>query len=1080
MKKAANIMKRFLTTGLAAVLLAGSLPAAVYAQETEDPEITIFIDEEEEGSDLSLVEDLEGSEEAGEEPVPVEDQDEPEEVDEDALGAYEDQLPEENADPESADTYTYTDMYSRLIPYGSDNADQLLKKQVTFGGKKWYIIEDNCDGEFHGTLTLLAAESECTEKMRFFNNNHVPKYSESDIKKTVDAMTGPGGVLAGVASAIKTVTVETKGDGTDEIYDTAENVKCYLLDIDTVNNKVPMNIRILSDNWWLRSPGYLRNGWATSASAVIGENAVLDKDKGAIGGNFGVEQNEFYVRPALQLDLEKVVFSSDNNKFELRAYAGILNTTTTVKFNGLDWYLIGLAPTGRNEGTITLLTKECIGVSPFNENGSTAYEGSTVKKYLDEYYDKNFSDVDSQVVEGEYGKLFLLSEDEMDAVFSANKNILKCGTVVGMHIDGLDSYDAGNYCWWLRDPSDVYPEMVQTMACTDWMFNDVTPNDKNIAGVRPAIVLNMRSVIYSSDEREIKRDANIGSVILSGGANATTSGGSTRQIGLTGDMETVTYTPDFGYTFDEFDDITKDGITVKRINARTVTVSGAPTGNAKIAVPDAVKTEGLYSGFTATAGTKNTDYENLVDDDLVKKWCKGDLPVESGSISMFIEFHSDEAFVPKSYILTTGDDTERYTARNPRNWKLMGKLNESDEWTILDDVKLDTRLPRKNFVAVSYSLEDNCNAFRYFRFEISKPNEGEKCMQLSELQFVGEAAYKVTASTDGNGTAKASPASGGKNATVTLTAKPSSGYTFDKWTVVKGKADLADKTKASTTLKLGTSDVEVKAVFKKEAAKVYKIKLTKEGKGMALASALSGTTGTRVNIVAGPDNGYTFKCWTVVKGKVTLMSNTAASTSFEIKSSDVEIKAVFTKTPEKKTDIGRATVALNKYTFTYNKKDQLPKVLSVRINKTNLTLNKDYSVSMPKSSKKVGTYTVTVKGMGKYTGSKSVTYKIEKAKNPVKISRKKDTLKVSSSDLKKKDQTISRKKYAMVKNDQGKVTYKLTKDHSKISIDKKTGQLRIEKGLKKGEYKIWVKVMDAGNDNYKPASETVKLTVKVK
>lgn len=78
-------------------------------------------------------------------------------------------------------------------------------------------------------------------------------------------------------------------------------------------------------------------------------------------------------------------------------------------------------------------------------------------------------------------------------------------------------------------------------------------------------------------------------VTLSGGANATTSGGATNQTGISGEMETVTYTAKSGYKFPETSDYfkTTNGITVARTSDTVVTVSGTPTADIEMTVPDA-------------------------------------------------------------------------------------------------------------------------------------------------------------------------------------------------------------------------------------------------------------------------------------------------------------------------------------------------------------------------------------------------------------------------------------------------------------------------------------------------------------
>ena len=54
-------------------------------------------------------------------------------------------------------------------------------------------------------------------------------------------------------------------------------------------------------------------------------------------------------------------------------YAGIKNTTTVVKLDDKDWYLIDY-----DDSTVTLLTKDCIAKTPFNSNETSIYSGSIV------------------------------------------------------------------------------------------------------------------------------------------------------------------------------------------------------------------------------------------------------------------------------------------------------------------------------------------------------------------------------------------------------------------------------------------------------------------------------------------------------------------------------------------------------------------------------------------------------------------------------------------------------------------------------------------------------------------------------
>ena len=76
-------------------------------------------------------------------------------------------------------------------------------------------------------------------------------------------------------------------------------------------------------------------------------------------------------------------------------------------------------------------------------------------------------------------------------------------------------------------------------------------------------------------------------VTLTGGANAKSSGGLLKQSYLPGAMDTVTYTALTGAAFPAFENFTQNGVTVERTSDTVVTISGTPTANTEITVPDA-------------------------------------------------------------------------------------------------------------------------------------------------------------------------------------------------------------------------------------------------------------------------------------------------------------------------------------------------------------------------------------------------------------------------------------------------------------------------------------------------------------
>ena len=180
----------------------------------------------------------------------------------------------------------------------------------------------------------------------------------------------------------------------------------------------------------------------------------------------------------------------------------------------------------------------------------------------------------------------------------------------------------------------------------------------------------------------------------------------------------------------------------------------------------------------------------------------------------------------------------------------------------------------------------------------------------------------------------------------------------------------------------------------------------------------------------------------------------------------------------KKVSIAGASVTgiVNK---TYTGK-ALTQVIAVKLNKTTLKPNTDYTVSY-KNNINAGKATITITAKGKYNGTLTKTFTIKKAANPLSVKVK--TVNVKYVKLSKKKQTIAAKKAFTVGGAQGIVTYKVAKydkkAKKKINISK-TGKITIKKGVKKGTYKLKVKVTAAGNRNYLADTKTVTLKVRIK
>ena len=106
------------------------------------------------------------------------------------------------------------------------------------------------------------------------------------------------------------------------------------------------------------------------------------------------------------------------------------------------------------------------------------------------------------------------------------------------------------------------------------------------------------------------------------------------------------------------------------------------------------------------------------------------------------------------------------------------------------------------------------------------------------------------------------------------------------------------------------------------------------------------------------------------------------------------------------------------------------------------------------------------------------TPNVDKKTNTLTVKAKTATVKFAK--LKKKHQSVAVKNVLTVSKAKGTVTYAKQSGNKKITINKKTGKVTVKKGLKKGTYKIKVKVSAAGNSTYKSGSKTVTFKIKVK
>ena len=151
----------------------------------------------------------------------------------------------------------------------------------------------------------------------------------------------------------------------------------------------------------------------------------------------------------------------------------------------------------------------------------------------------------------------------------------------------------------------------------------------------------------------------------------------------------------------------------------------------------------------------------------------------------------------------------------------------------------------------------------------------------------------VTVLTDGNGSASASPAIAAAGTTVTLTAKPDSGYRLARWEVVDG-----DVTITGNRFIMPAENVTVRALFSRivNLPDTHSIDLIVGEGGEAKLNLTNASEGATITVTATPDEGYELAYITVDGERI-------SGTTFTMPDSDVTVRVYFTDGAAQFTDV---------------------------------------------------------------------------------------------------------------------------------------------------------------------------------
>ena len=148
--------------------------------------------------------------------------------------------------------------------------------------------------------------------------------------------------------------------------------------------------------------------------------------------------------------------------------------------------------------------------------------------------------------------------------------------------------------------------------------------------------------------------------------------------------------------------------------------------------------------------------------------------------------------------------------------------------------------------------------------------------------------FTITVTSGGNGTASASPAKAVAGTTITLTATPNAGYHFKEWQVVSPTGLVI----ADNKFTMPSANVEVKAVFEKDAPAPTEFTITFDGNGGTSSVGSMTTTDQKLTSLpsASRRGSYSFKGWYTAEN-----GGTRITTSYEF-SADTTVYAHWTYT----------------------------------------------------------------------------------------------------------------------------------------------------------------------------------------
>ena len=137
------------------------------------------------------------------------------------------------------------------------------------------------------------------------------------------------------------------------------------------------------------------------------------------------------------------------------------------------------------------------------------------------------------------------------------------------------------------------------------------------------------------------------------------------------------------------------------------------------------------SSSTSIKTSANEGMEKLFDGDINTKLCTSD------GFPLRISWQMKKPIILKKYTLTTANDSETYSYRNPKSWHLYGS-NNGTSWTQIDSVT-DSGIEAKNSKSYTYET-DIQESYQYYLIQFEGNGTNYYGFQLAEISLNGDVA----------------------------------------------------------------------------------------------------------------------------------------------------------------------------------------------------------------------------------------------------------------------------------------------------------------------------------------------------